>query len=144
MDANEDAGVVIDYRCDHCLDCPRCKESSQTRSQSIREKAEQVEIERAIKIDLNNNTTSCVLPFIRNPVEYLSERWKASNNYNMALRTLQAQMKKPEADRKSVIKFHSEILDQGFAIKLKDLPMDIQESINNAPSTALFHMEKCL
>ena len=129
----EDAGFRIDFRCDHCIDCPECRNTTQTRNISVKECAEQEIIDKSIKIDISNKTTTCVFPFIKDPVEHLQSLWHKTDNYGMALKVLHSQMKKPQDDRTSIIKFHNEILERGYAVKLTDLPETIQQQITNAP-----------
>ena len=39
--AQEEAGCTVDFRCDDCMGCIKCKQSSKVRNISIKEEAEE-------------------------------------------------------------------------------------------------------
>lgn len=130
----EEAGCKVDYRCEDCQGCLKCKNSARTRDVSVRDLLEETLIKRSHHVDTNNNTTWARYPFTRDPDTFLKERWNGrDNNYYMAARTLNSMRNKPKEVKDGVIAFHNTLLQNNYAKKLSDLPLKLQQEIHSAP-----------
>ena len=129
----EEAGCKVDYRCPDCQDCTTCKTSDKTRDLAVRDILDDQVIDAAITIDVEAQTTYCSYPWVKDPDKYLREKWHGrSDNKHVAIKVFEQQTHKSEEIRKGTLKFHKEILDKGFAIKLSDLPEHDQTEITTA------------
>lgn len=133
LKCQEEIGSVVDYRCPSCQGCLACKSSERTRDISIKEYLEDNIIKESVKVDQNNSTTWARYPFIVDPDTFLKERWNGrDNNYFMALRTLDTIRNKPQDIKSGILKFHSELLKNNYAVKLCDLSEKIQAEVKDA------------
>ena len=86
----DDIPVVRDIRCDKCANCPTCKLSSRAKTQSLQESFEQEVIENSVTVDLEDRMVRVELPFIKQPVDFLTKRHKNSDNLYQARTNLSA------------------------------------------------------
>ena len=128
-----DIPEIIDFRCDSCANCPTCKLSARAKTKSLQESFEQEVIEKSVHVDMKEAKVWVDLPFIKEPVEYLSKKHSGPSNYNQALRIYQAQCRKRDEVKDQVRKAHCELVEKDYMQELSTLPNDIQELVNNAP-----------
>ena len=67
-----ESGLEVDYRCPDCRDCEKCKSSDKTEKISLREECEQFEINKSVKLDLDNKRIQCTLPLIGKERDFLT------------------------------------------------------------------------
>jgi len=72
FEASEMTGSEISYRCIQCRSCKTCKDSDHQQDISIKEEVEQEIINASLKIELQSNTITAILPFIHNPTVKLA------------------------------------------------------------------------
>ena len=125
------ASEMITYRCDEYAKC--VKRSPRLNAISLQEAVEQDLIERSVKIDLENRKVIAKLPFVKNPVDYLSSKHNSSSNLRQARSIYFTQCKKPDTEKVGIRKAHAELIEKSFMIKLDDLPSKTQDMIKNAP-----------
>jgi hypothetical protein len=82
---------VQDARCETCANCPACKLSAREKTKSLQEEFEQDIIKKSIEIDPAHGVVFANLPFLRDPVEYLTKKHGGNNNRYQAARIYQAQ-----------------------------------------------------
>ena len=124
---------IVSYRCKDCAKCITCKRSPRLTAISIQESLEQSYIENSIKIDLTKGKVIANLPFMRDPVEFMSKKHAGNNNYRQARNVYLSQCKKSTIEKEGMIKAHKELVDKGFMIKLTDLKPQTQQAIKTAP-----------
>ena len=73
------------------------------------------------------------LPFIKQPVDFLTKRHKNSDNLYQARTIYKSQCRKPEEVKVQIRAAHQELMDKGFMIPLLALPNEIQKRIRDAP-----------
>ena len=73
----DDIPAVIDARCEACANCPTCRLSARAKTRSLQESYEQEVIEKSVAIDLEKKKVFVDLPFIKQPVEFLTKRQPA-------------------------------------------------------------------
>ena len=129
----EDVGDVVSYRCPACSKCVRCKESGKTRAITLQEAVEQDIIEKSVTIDREKGKVYVDLPFLKDPVPFLTQRHRGPNNLKSAKQVYVQQCRKPENHKIEMRKAHQELVDRGFMIRLKDLDQKVQDRIKNAP-----------
>ena len=62
---------------------------------TMREKDEQELIQKSVQLDIENRKVYASFPFIRDPVEFLSERHGASDNLRQAMAIYKSQCNQP-------------------------------------------------
>ena len=72
-------------------------------------------------------------PFLKEPVEYLSEAHKNPNNYGQAVKVYKTQCKKSDIVKEGMRKVHADLVEKGFMVKLEDMSDEKKELIRNAP-----------
>jgi transposase len=65
---------VQDARCETCANCPACKLSAREKTKSLQEEFEQDVIKKSIETDTALGIVFANLPFLRDPVEYLTKK----------------------------------------------------------------------
>ena len=121
------------YRCVKCSDCQECKTSSKTRSLTIKEAAEQQLIEGSVEHCVESKRMLASLPFIKDPVQFLTEKHGGKDNYRQALRVYVSQCKKSEKVKEGMRKVHKELVQRGFMNKLDDIPVEKRRRILDSP-----------
>ena len=99
---------------------------------SLQESLEQSYIENSITLDYHSKKVVAFLPFIKDPVEFLSKKHGSDSNYRQAKRIYLAQCKKPSIEREGMKKAHKELVEKGFMIKMQDLPSETQNMIKTS------------
>ena len=69
-----DIGDPTDFRCETCSNCMVCRMSARTKTKSLQETYEQEAIEHSVVLDSDNERVVVKLPFVRDPVEYLTHK----------------------------------------------------------------------
>ena len=85
---------TFDYRCNNCSVCDNCKKSPRMAAISRQEEIEQQVIDASIEIKYDEEKVEVKLPFVRDPVPYLSEFFGGSSNYGSAMKVYRQQCKK--------------------------------------------------
>ena len=129
----DDIEQLVTYRCEKCSRCEECKKTPRLTAISLQEAREQKIIEDSVKIDLTNKKVQVILPFLKNPNVFLSEKHQSSSNLKQARRVYISQCKKSELDKAGTRLTHAELIERGFMVKLVDMPTDCQKLINDAP-----------
>ena len=128
----EDIDHVVDYRCPTCSKCQECQESNKLKTMSLQEKREQDIIEKSVQVDLDAGKVFVDLPFIEDPIKYLTKRHKGSDNYYQALKAYKSQCKKSEDVKKNIALVQKDLVDRGFMVKLESFPEKTQDLIRKA------------
>ena len=128
-----DIPEVVDFRCDSCSNCPNCKLSARAKTKSLQEEFEQEVIKKSVYVDLAAAKVLVDLPFIKDPVEFLSKKHGGNNNFAQAEKMYVSQCKKPEDIKTQIRKAQSELAEKLYMVPLKKLPTETQNFINNAP-----------
>ena len=81
----DDTADTITYRCSDCSKCVVCKRSCRQTAISLQESAEQGIIESSVKLDLENRRVRLKLPWIRDPVQTLIEKYRDNFTIHQAL-----------------------------------------------------------
>jgi hypothetical protein len=124
---------VTDFRCDVCANCPVCKRSARERTKSLQEDHEQEVIERSVTVDSENKRILVDLPFIRDPVDFLTKKHGGSDNRYQALRIYKTQCRKPDDVKEKLRATHRDLVERGFMVKMNQLTEEQQETIMDAP-----------
>ena len=128
-DQNEN---LVTYKCNECAKCITCKKSPRLTAISLQESLEQSYIEKSVSIDYESKKVVVTLPFIKNPIDYLTKKHGSDSNYRQAKRIYVSQCKKSDIEREGMRKTHQELVDKGFMVKLQNLPVESQNLIKNA------------
>jgi len=127
-----DIGDIKDFRCDVCSNCTTCRMSARLKTKSLQESFEQEVIEKSVTLDSDLDRVRVSLPFIRDPVEYLTNKHKGPDNKRQAISVYRTQCRKSEIVKEQLRKTHKELVDQKFMVKMTDLPPEKQTLIQNA------------
>jgi hypothetical protein len=98
-----DVPDVTDFRCDICANCPVCKKSAREKTKSLQEEFEQSIILKSVHLDPQDNKVVVELPFVKEPVEFLTKKHGGSSNRYQALRVYKSQCRKPEEVKESSV-----------------------------------------
>jgi len=128
-----DIQEVIEYRCESCSNCPTCKMSARAKTKSLQEEFEQQVLEKSVTVDLKEGVTRVDLPFIKEPVPFLTKRHGGPDNLYQAKRMYMSQCKKRADVKEQVRTAHQDLVERGYMVSLEDLPEEVQEEINSAP-----------
>ena len=90
-------------------------------------------IENSVTVDLEDRMVRVELPFIKQPVDFLTKRHKNSDNLYQARTIYKSQCRKPEEVKVQIRAANQELMDKGFMILLLALPDEIQKCIRDAP-----------
>ena len=129
----DDLSDTVAYRCPDCSECVTCKQSSRQSALSIQDAAEQLAIEKSVEVDTINHAVWVDLPFVVDPVPFLTKRHHGSDNYNQAWKVYLGQCRKPTLIKEAIKAQHADLVAQGFIQPLDSLPKDTQASILSAP-----------
>jgi hypothetical protein len=125
---------VQDARCETCANCPACKLSTREKTRSLQEEFEQDVIKKSIETDTTLGVVFANLPFLRDPVEYLTKKHGGNNNRYQAVRIYQAQCKKPEFVKEGVRKAQADLVAKDFMRPLSSFSLAEQETILGSPN----------
>jgi len=128
----QDIPEIREFRCEACSNCPTCKLSARAKTKSLQESFEQTVIEKSVHLNLEEARVWVDLPFIKDPVEFLTKKHGGSDNYRQALRVYHAQCKKREDVKDQVRTAHSELVEKGYMVPLDSLSEEQQQSIMSA------------
>jgi hypothetical protein len=123
---------VTDFRCDVCANCPVCKRSAQERTKSLQEEFEQSIILKSVHLDTEKDRVVVELPFIKEPVEFLSKKHSGNSNRYQALRVYKSQCRKPEEVKAKLRNTMQDLIDRGFMEKLSNMDLAKQEVVAKA------------
>ena len=129
----DDVGQEVSYRCPTCSKCVKCKESGKTQAVTLQESVEQDIIEKSVTVDKEKGKVFVDLPFLRDPVPFLTQKHKGPDNYKTAKQVYMQQCRKPDIHLQEMRKAHKELVDRGFMVRLSDLSPEAQEKITAAP-----------
>ena len=132
LDAADEA-LMEDVRCLECRRCKTCANSSRDMVMSLNEQAEQAAIEASVHLNTEEERVYVELPFVKEPVKFLSERHKGSDNFYQAAKIYKSQCRKNEATKEGIRSTHKDLLERGFMAKMDDLPEEQQQIISDAP-----------
>ena len=133
MVAPDDGGTLVSYRCPSCTKCVKCKESPRTRAITLTETVEQDIIERSVFIDYLKKAVFVDLPFLQDPVTFLTQRHKGPNNYFSALTVYVQQCKKPSMLKDKMKEAHADLVSKGFMAKMDDMDSEVSQRVSDAP-----------
>ena len=119
-------------RCERCKLCESCGTTAKTRMISLQEQYEQEAIEESVSLDLTNERVVVTLPFIKDPVPFLTKRHGGNSNYRQALRMFQGMCRKPDSIKQSLVKVQKDLVDRGFMKRVCDLSKDQQKIISES------------
>ena len=94
---------------------------------------EQDIIEKSIFIDYIKASVFVDLPFLEDPVNFLSQRHKVPNNYFSAYTVYLQQCRKPPHQKEKMKEAHVDLVSKGFMAKLDDLPKEVRDKVSGAP-----------
>lgn len=126
----EDTEDTVTYRCEKCLKCIKCKSSSKNKAISLKESIEQSFIDKSVALE--DGLLWVDIPFIKDPVPFMTKRHKGPNNKAQALHVYKSQCKKSPAAKEAMRQVHKDLVAKGFMKKLSDLTDDQQKLINKA------------
>lgn len=127
-----DTNDTVTYRCPECAKCIKCKESSKTKAISLKEKIEQTFIDKSVFVDLEKKKVFVDMPFVKDPVHFLTERHKGPNNRSQALSVYRTQCRKPLSIKDGIRDVHRGLVEKGFMVKLESLTADQQKIVREA------------
>ena len=127
----DDISDTINYRCSTCLAC-ECMVSDKAKMMSLQERMEQDVIQKSVEIDLVANKVLVDLPFIKPPVEYLTEKHGDSSNYKQAYKVYITQCKKTDRLKDGIRSMHTDLVKREFLKKLDDLSPKQQQIIRQS------------
>ena len=133
LEDESDLQNLVDFKCDTCANCPNCKASARLRTKSVQEEFEQSIIQKSVRVDLEKEKVFVDLPFIKDPINFLTDFHKAPSNYKQALKFFHVQCRKGKDVKEQLRLVHKDLVDKGFMSKLSDLPSELQKEINTAP-----------
>ena len=128
-----DIPEVVEYRCESCSNCPTCKISARAKTKSLQEEFEQDVLKKSVTVDLEASVTRVDLPFIKEPVAFMTKRHGGSDNLYQAKRMYASQCKKRTEVKEQVRKAHQDLVSRGYMVPLNDLPVEVQKEIESAP-----------
>ena len=106
---------IVNYRCEICEQCIKCKSSPSLRSSSIRERMETKLIEESVRLDYLNQKVIVKLPFTQNPMKFLPKYFKdKSSNYSQALAVYRQQCRKKPEMKDKMISAMKELIHLGY------------------------------
>ena len=125
----ESLGTEITYRCAKCRGCRDCVKSMETECISIQEEVEQALIDKSVKVNLDLNCTSALLPFLSDPIAILA------SNEKIALKIYQNQVKNLNKNKKDKedVKAEKKLHDLGFVEYIENLTNEEQTKLFSSP-----------
>ena len=128
--ANLESLIKIEYRCPRCRNCQPCRDADETEKISLREEAEQAEIEASVRLDAANRKFMCKLPLRGVPEDFLA------TNKHQAEKVLDRQVRlyaNDEITQPIIVKAMKKLFDNGHVELLKNLPIKTQQKILEQP-----------
>ena len=131
----EELGTESPYRCVACRACAKCRNGDELEMVSLREEAEQAQIECSVELDAEKNILWAALPFVENPVE------KLKPNRYVAEKILQSQQRLFTRDpgmREDAVKSHQKLLDRGYVCSGQALPPECKKAVEETQGAGYF------
>jgi hypothetical protein len=128
----DDIPDVRDTKCDACANCSTCRLSARAKTRSLQEEHEQEIIERSVSIDYSAKKVFVDLPFVRPPVEFLTNRHNRTDNFGQALRVYRAQCRKPDDVKEQLRTAQRGLVEHGFMTPLSSLHPSERKAIMEA------------
>ena len=131
----ESVGTEIFYRCTKCGGCSDCLQSKNIHCISIQEEVKQALIDKSVKVNLDQNRTSALLPFLSDTVT------KLASNEKIALKIYRNQvtnLNKRKKDKEDVLKAENKLHDLRFVEYVENLTIEEQNKI--FPSSLLYFL----
>ena len=126
----ESAGSEISFRCIDCRGCPRCRRDSRIEYVSIEEEIQQDLVEKSVRIDVDNQTSSALLPLMNDPVVKLAPNKKcALKVYRKVLKSLEGK----DEDLKAILASEQKLQSRGKVDWVSNLSPEIQNLLKNHP-----------
>ena len=130
--ADQDTDEGLGFRCAECDKCVTFKTSSKRKAISLQEAREQKFIENSVLIDTRNKKVIVNYPFIRDPVEILSDRHHGQNNFAQAEQVYLSQCRKSNLVKEGMRKVHKDLVYKSFMVKLENMENYKQDLVINA------------
>ena len=114
----QEPDLDLNYRCIKCRDCTACKDADRTEAISLKEEAEMEQVDKSVKLDLDNKQIICTLPLKGEERDYLT------TNYEQACKILEQQCRLyygQEETRALIIKAFDKLFVNGHIAFMKDL-----------------------
>ena len=121
------------FRCTECAKCLTCKTSTRRTVISLWEAREQQFIEESVIVDTKLRRVMVNYPFLKDPVEYLSEIHRNPNNYGQAVKVYKTQCRKSDTVKEGMRKVHSDLVKKGFMVRLEEMSDEKKELNRSAP-----------
>ncbi len=128
-----DVPAVIETRCESCANCPTRKLSAREKTKSLQESFEQDVLKASVHINREEKKVEVDLPFIKEPVAYLTTKHNGPDNLYQAKRYYLAQCRKRPEVKEHLKTTVKDLADRGFMQPLSSLPEDLQKLIADAP-----------
>ena len=126
----ESAGTEVSYRCVRCRGCEKCIRNKNIDCISIQEEVEQEMINKSVQVNLEENYTKALLPFLSDPVKKLApNKHIAEKVYKGVTKSLKNNPK----DKADVIKAEKKLQDLGFVDFIENLTTEEQQVIFSNP-----------
>ncbi len=129
----DDVEQLVTYSCEQCSKCEECKRTPRITANSLQEAREQKLVEDSVKFDLINKKVEVIFPFLKNPNTFLAEKHQGPNNLRQARTIYMTQCKKGDLDKAGTRLTHTDLIEQGFMVKLMDMLIDCQKLVGEAP-----------
>ena len=125
---------LVTYRCEQCVKCEACRKTPQITAVSLQEAREQKIIEDSVKFDFINWRVKVIIPLLKNPNTFLTEKHQGPTNLRQARKIYMTQCKKSNIDKAGTRFTHADLIERGgFMVKLLDIPIDCQKLVREAP-----------
>ena len=128
--ANLESLIKIEYRCPRCRNCQPCRSADETEKISLREEAEQIQVEDSVWLDEENKRFMCKLPLRGDPEEFLS------TNKHQAEKVLDRQVRlyaNDDSTKPLILKAMKKLFDNGHVDLLNNLPTKTKQKILEQP-----------
>ena len=115
----DELGGDVEYRCEDCRSCGKCKKSETLEKLSLAEEREQSLIERCIQYNPDEKQLSTKLPFVLEADSHIVD------NYSVAKKVLESQVKiahKHPETIEQIIASHDKLRNKGYVSRIQDLP----------------------
>ncbi len=110
-----------------------CMRSAQELTKSLQEAFEHSIILKSVHLEPENQRVAVELPFVKEPVEFLTKKHGRNSNYYQALRVYKSQCRKPdEVKAKLVVCSMQDLISRGFMVKLADMDKAKQKVVEDA------------
>jgi hypothetical protein len=115
-----------------CASCPTCMRSAQECTKSLQEAFEQSIILKSVHLEPENQRVAVELPFVKEPVEFLTKKHGRNSNYYQALRVYKSQCRKPDEVKAKLRGSMQDLISRGFMVKLADMDEAKQKVVEDA------------